>query len=369
MLPAMSAVASPSESMLHHRRAWWDGLIFVFLLAVLAYQVAGISWLAAAGISPLIVAIVLGALYANVLPGTMPAQWSAGVNFAARRLLRIAVALYGLRIGIQELLSVGVPGLSVAVIMVLGTLGLGVLLGRLLRLDRETTLLAAAGSAICGAAAVLAFESTLRARPEKSAVAVATVVLFGTLSMFLYPVLYHAGFFPMSAAALGVFIGGSVHEVAQVVAAASAIDSSVVQAATIVKMARVAMLVPLLLLLGAWLAHKAEQPVAEARAGAGSANAQPHGKAQRPRLPIPWFALGFLACILLASSRVIPQDWIQHINRIDTFALTMAMAALGVETRWSKMRQAGPRVLVLAALLFVWLLVGGYWVTTFVMGA
>ncbi len=359
-LPVMSAVVNANEAPLNGRRAWLDGLIFVFLLAVLAYQVAGIPWVAGVGISPLIVAIVLGGLYGNLMPGAMPAQWSAGVNLAARRLLRVAVALYGLRISVQELLSVGSVGLGVAAIMVVGTLGLGVLLGRLLRLDRETALLAASGSAICGAAAVLAFESTLRSKPEKSAVAIATVVLFGTISMFLYPVLYHAGWIPLNSTALGIFIGASVHEVAQVVAAASAIDPAVTDAATIVKMARVAMLVPLLLILGIWLARSA---TAVARSASSGGSGRPAFQ-----MPVPWFVVGFLACIIISSLQVLPSNWIDGINRVDTFALTMAMAALGVETKVSKMRQAGPRVLVLAALLFVWLLVGGYWVTSFMVG-
>lgn len=333
-----------------------DGLIFVFLLAVAAYQVAGISWMAAAGISPLIVAIVLGGLYGNVMPGAMPVEWSAGVNLAARRLLRIAVAFYGLRISVQELWSVGAVGLGVAATMVIGTLVLGVALGRLLKLDRDTALLTASGSAICGAAAVLAFESTLRSQPEKSAVAVATVVLFGTISMFLYPVLYHAGWFNLDSASLGVFIGASVHEVAQVVATASTIEPAVTDAATIVKMARVAMLVPLLLVLGVWLSRSAAQQGANKPGSASNAGS---------KIPVPWFVLGFLALIIVNSLNVLPATWVHNINTLDTFALTMAMAALGVETRISRMRAAGPRVLLLAFLLFIWLLVGGYWVTVY----
>jgi len=236
-----------------------------------------------------------------------------------------------------------------AVVMVAGTLTLGVVVGRLLRLDRETALLTAAGSAICGAAAVLAFESTLRSAPHKSAVAVATVVLFGTVSMFLYPVLYHAGWLQLDSTALGVFIGGSVHEVAQVVATASAVDPTTTHAATIVKMARVALLAPLLLVMGVWLAR---------RSRAGNDTGAPLGAT-----PVPWFVLGFVALVAVNSLNVLPQDLVQTINVVETFALTMAMAALGVETRLSRMKQAGARVLVLALVLFFWLLAGGYGTT------
>lgn len=345
MSATTSFLGAPPQS----RRARLDGLLFVFLLAVAAYQAARLPWLAGAGVSPLVVAIVLGAAYSNLMPGAMPADWSVGVNLAARRLLRIAVAFYGLRISVQELMSVGSLGLAMAAVMVAGTLTLGVVVGRMLRLDRETALLTAAGSAICGAAAVLAFESTLRSAPHKSAVAVATVVLFGTVSMFLYPVLYHAGWLQLDSTALGVFIGGSVHEVAQVVATASAVDPSTTHAATIVKMARVALLAPLLLVMGVWLSRRSR-----AQAGDAAPSSAP---------PVPWFVLGFAALVVVNSLNVLPQDVVQTVNTVDTFALTMAMAALGVETRLSRMKQAGPRVLLLALVLFVWLLAGGYGVT------
>lgn len=343
----MTTVAHSLDSNPPAWRGKADGLLFVLLLALAATQAAQTSWLQGMGVSPLIVAIVLGAAYTNLMPGGLPTDWADGVNLAARRLLRIAVAFYGLRLSLQELMSVGAVGLGVAAVMVLGTLGLGLALGRLLRIDRETALLTAAGSAICGAAAVLAFESTTRAAPHKSAVAVATVVLFGTLSMFLYPVMYHAGWFALDTTALGIFIGASVHEVAQVVAAASAIDPAATHAATIVKMARVAMLVPLLLILGMWLARRAP--------GANEAGAA--------KPPVPWFVLGFLALVVVNSLDILPMAWMSAIHAADTFALTMAMAALGLETRASRMRQAGPRVLLLALLLFVWLMAGGYGVT------
>lgn len=346
----MSAVTQVFSLSPLARQSRLDGLLLVFLLALAAYQAAQLPWLAQAGLSPLVIAIVFGAVYGNVMPDVVQADRAAGVNLAARRLLRIAVAFYGLRISVQELWTIGVAGLAMATVMATGTLALGVALGRMLRIDRETAILTAAGSAICGAAAVLAFESSLRSPAHKSTVAVATVVLFGTVSMFLYPVLYHAGWLQLDSTALGLYIGGSVHEVAQVVATASAIDPETTHAATIVKMARVALLVPMLLILGAWLAHSQRKSAAEGAGGRGS-------------VPVPWFVVGFLLLIIVNSLNILPAKLVENINYLDTFALTMAMAALGLETRMSRMRQAGARVLVLAALLFVWLLVGGYGVT------
>lgn len=323
-----------------------NGVLFVGLLATAVMQLADLPAIKQLGFSPLVVGIVCGMVYGNFLRGTMPADWSTGVNFSARRLLRIAVAFYGLNISIQQIAAVGLPGLVVSVSVVVSTLVLGTFVGqRLLGLDRDTAMLTSAGSAICGAAAVLAFEPALRAQPHKSAVAVATVVLFGTLSMFLYPVFYRAGWLSFDTRGLGIFIGGTVHEVAQAVGAASNIDPATTKIATIVKMTRVALLVPVLLVIGLWL----RRPSATGQDG------QPAAK-----LPVPWFAMGFLVLALINSLGVIPDGMLTAVRRLDVFALTMAMTALGIETRFAQIRKAGPRVLALGFILYMWLVFAGY---------
>jgi uncharacterized integral membrane protein (TIGR00698 family) len=329
-----------------------NGVFFVGLFSAAVVQLASLPFLRGLGFSPLVVGIVCGMLYGNFLRGTMPQDWSSGVNFTARRLLRIAVAFYGLNISIQQIAAVGLPGLAVSVAVVASTLVIGTVVGqRLLGLDRDTAMLTSAGSAICGAAAVLAFEPTLRAQPHKSAVAVATVVLFGTLSMFLYPVFYHAGWLSLDTQQLGIYIGGTVHEVAQVVGAASNVDPATTEVATIVKMTRVALLVPVLLILGVWLRRAAR---AKTNSGSG------HGHGGEAKLPIPWFAIGFLALALVNSLAVLPADVVHGLRQLDVFALTMAMTALGIETRFSQIRKAGPRVMALGFILYLWLIFGGY---------
>lgn len=324
-----------------------NGVLFVGLLAAAVVQLAGIPFVKTLGFSPLVVGIVCGMLYGNFLRGTMPAEWSEGVHFAARRILRVAVAFYGLNISIQQIIEVGLPGLVVSVGIVLGVLLLGTLIGtKVLKLDRDTAMLTSAGAAVCGAAAVLAFESTLKSAPHKAAVAVATVVLFGTISMFLYPLIYQAGWINMDPRAFGIFLGGTVHEVAQVVASSSNISPATTEVATIVKMTRVALLVPVLLILGLWL-----QRAAVAQAEKGS---------PRPKLPIPWFAIGFLVLALINSANVIPENVLHTLRAIDIFALTMAMTALGMQTRFTQIRQAGPRVVGLGFILFILLASGGY---------
>lgn len=336
-----------------------NGILFVGLFAAAVTRLAAMPAIAGLGISPLIVGIVAGALYGNTLRAGMPAHWAAGVNFSARKLLRIAVAFFGLRVSLQEIAQVGLPGLTVSVLIVVSTLLLGTWLGvKLMKLDRDTAILTAAGSAICGAAAVLAFESTLQSKPEKSAVAVGSVVLFGTLSMFVYPLMYRAGWLHLDTLGVGLFFGGTIHEVAQVVGAASNVGAEATHVATIVKMTRVMLLVPVLLVLGVWLARRSREDVAASPA----TGRQTPSHAPR-KLAVPWFALGFLACVLVNSLHVLPSAATQSVNALDTFALTMAMTALGIETRIAQVRKAGPRALATGLILYLWLMVGGLGIT------
>lgn len=329
-----------------------NGILFVALFAAAVTRLASLPAIAGLGVSPLIVGIVAGALYGNTLRAGMPAHWATGVNFSARKLLRIAVAFFGLRVSLQEIAQVGLPGLAVSVLVVVSTLAIGVWVGmRLFKLDRDTAILTAAGSAICGAAAVLAFESTLQSKPEKSAVAVGSVVLFGTLAMFVYPIAYHAGWLPLDKLGVGLFFGGTIHEVAQVVGAASNVSLEATHIATIVKMTRVMLLVPVLLGLGLWFARRGSH----AAAGA-------HGHAPR-KVAVPWFALGFLGCVIVNSLHILPAVATQTMNAVDTFALTMAMTALGIETQIAQVRKAGPKALATGLILFVWLWVGGLAIT------
>ncbi|RAR59926.1 putative integral membrane protein (TIGR00698 family) [Paraburkholderia unamae] len=333
-------------------RGQLNGVLFVALFAAAVTSIASLPAIAGLGMSPLIVGIVAGAIYGNALRDGMPESWAAGVNFSARKLLRIAVAFFGLRVSLQEIAQVGVPGLVESVAIVVSTLVIGTWVGmKVLKLDRDTAILTAAGSAICGAAAVLAFESTLQSKPHKSAMAVGSVVLFGTLSMFLYPVVYNAGWLHLDTLGAGLFFGGTIHEVAQVVGAASNVSPEATHIATIVKMTRVMLLVPVLLVLGVWLNRAARSAAHEA------------GQAVTRKLAVPWFALGFLALVVVNSLHVLPEAATHAVNTLDTFALTMAMTALGIETRVSQIRQAGPRALTAGLIIYLWLVGGGLAIT------
>jgi uncharacterized integral membrane protein (TIGR00698 family) len=151
----------------------------------------------------------------------------------------------------------------------------------------------------------------------------------------------------------GLFFGGTIHEVAQVVGAASNVSPEATHIATIVKMTRVMLLVPVLLAVGMWVNRSARRT---------AATGTQHGGAPR-KLAVPWFAVGFLAFVVINSLHVLPETATGTLNTLDTFALTMAMTALGIETRISQIRQAGPRALSTGLILYVWLVAGGLGIT------
>lgn len=323
------------------------GLSLAVLLALAALHIARWPALQHLGFSATSLAIVLGMAVGNTLYPRMSARMDAGVAQAKGRVLRLAIVFYGLRLTLQDVESVGLAGILVDAVMMGTTFPLATWAGtRWLGLERMETMLIGAGSAICGAAAVLATEPVVRARSEQVAVAVATVVVFGTLAMFLYPALFHLsqawGLVAGSEHAFGIYIGSTVHEVAQVVVAADAIGARAADAAVIAKMVRVMLLAPFLVILSAWLARAAGRPGVPGR-----------------RITIPWFAFGFVAVVLLHSAFALPAALQAEAAAFDDFLLAMAMGALGLTTHIGAIRRAGLRPLALALLLFGWLVLGG----------
>jgi uncharacterized integral membrane protein (TIGR00698 family) len=276
----------------------------------------------------------------------------SGVTFSKQHLLRFGIVLYGFRLTFQDVAQVGLNGIVIDALVLTSTIGLGVLLGtKLFKLDRETSLLIGAGSGICGAAAVMASAPVMRARAEQVAIAVSTVVVFGTAAIFLYPLLYQLNLqrhvLPQSPSAFGIYIGSTVHEVAQVVAAGKSIGHDAAGTAVIAKMVRVMMLAPFLIGLSLWFGRAINRD--------SSVAASSH----KVKLAIPWFAFAFIAVVGINSLSLLHPVVITRVDDLDTLMLAMAMAALGLTTHVSAVRRAGFKPLLLAAMLFVWLIAGG----------
>lgn len=344
---------------MHTVRQRAPGLALTLVLALAAAWLAQQPWVARWGLSALTLAIVGGIVLGNTVYPALQTRCGMGVDYAKQRLLRLGIILFGLRITLQQMGQVGWSGVLIDVVMLTSTFGLAVWLGRWLRIDGQTAILIGAGSSICGAAAVLATEPVIQARGDKVAVAVATVVVFGTLGMFGYPLLHPwLASLDVSDAAYGVYVGATVHEVAQVVGAGRAVSETAADHAVITKMIRVMLLAPFLLALSWAVARRGVRVGARAPTAAPAAASTTHASA-RSRITIPWFALGFVLVALLNSLPLLPSAPKSALLALDNLLLAMAMGALGLSTHASAIRRAGSRPLALAALLFVWLVLGG----------
>ena len=286
-------------SMLH-------GVLLVALFSCAAFYIGDMPFIQKLSLSPLIIGIILGMLYANSLRNQLPETWGPGI----------------------------------------------------LKIDRGIALLTSVGSGICGAAAVLGAEATLKSKPYKTAVAVSTVVIFGTISMFLYPALYNHGIIDLTPEQMGIYTSSTLHEVAHVAGAGNSMEKEISDSAIIVKMIRVIMLVPVLLIIS----YSMSRAIAKIRRRVGIDSHNPN---RSSKVAVPWFAFGFLAVIGFNSLNLLPEPFIDFINRLDTFLLTMAMTALGAETSIEKFKKAGLKPFILAAILFLWLLGGGYLLTKY----
>jgi uncharacterized integral membrane protein (TIGR00698 family) len=332
-----------------NRASTLSGVWFVSLFAFASMYIAGMPFVSAMGISPLVVAILFGMIYGNSLRHKLPSEWVPGVVFSSKNILRFAIVFYGFRVTYQQVFAVGVEALIVDAVIVIGTFVLGWQLGvKVFKLDRDSSMLIASGASICGAAAVIATEGTLKSEAHKVSMAVATVVLFGTVAMFLYPILYNSGILGFDAKTYGIYAGATIHEVAQVVVAGNAVGAEAGDTAVIVKMTRVMMLAPFLVALAFFLSRGTQKST------------------EKSKIMIPWFAVYFLIVVGFNSLNLLPKAAVDTINTIDTFLLAMAMAALGIETNLNKIKNVGMKPIYLALTLFAWLVFGGYALTKFV---
>ncbi|HAT1569517.1 TPA: YeiH family protein [Kluyvera cryocrescens] len=330
----------------HHHRSikhFIPGLALTAVITGAAVWAGSIPAIAGAGMSALTLAILFGMVIGNTVYPKLWQSCDGGVIFAKQHLLRLGIILYGFRLTFSQIADVGVSGIVIDVLTLSSTFLMACWLGqKVFGLDKHTSWLIGAGSSICGAAAILATEPVVKAEASKVTVAVATVVIFGTLAIFLYPAMYPLVAHWFSPETYGIYIGSTMHEVAQVVAAGHAISPEAENAAVIAKMLRVMMLAPFLLILAARVKQLAP------------ANAE-----QKSKITIPWFAILFIVVAIFNSFHLLPQSVVQMLITLDTILLAMAMAALGVTTHISALKKAGAKPLLMALVLFIWLIVGG----------
>jgi len=329
-------------SILKNNRELAGGVALCLSVALIAWAAALLPWNHKLHLSALTLAIVAGMAAGNTLPRPLLARLHPGLRFSQQTLLRLGIVLYGLRLTVTDLANLGPRAMVLDLTVIGSVLLVGYWLGtRVFGLDQDTALLVSAGSGICGAAAVLATERVIDTESHKVSVAVATVVVFGTIAMFLYPAIYPLTGF--SEREFGIYTGATVHEVAQVLAAGRAVSQAASDTAVITKMLRVLMLAPVLVIVSRL----------RRRDGASAAS----------KIKFPWFVAWFGAVIVAQSVVTLPGPVRTHLIDFDTVLLASAMFALGMATRWQQLKQAGTRPLLLAATIFAGLVSGGWLMT------
>lgn len=329
-----------------HRHTLWHflpGLALAASITTLALWLGNIPSVAGLGLGALTLAILCGMVIGNTLYPKIWQHCDGGVLFAKQHLLRLGIILYGFRLTFSQIADVGASGVIIDILTLTSTFALACWLGqKVFGLDKQTSWLIGAGSSICGAAAILATEPVVKAEASKVTVAVATVVIFGTLAIFIYPIIYPYVTHWFTPETFGIYTGSTMHEVAQVVAAGHAISPETENAAVIAKMLRVMMLAPFLIFLAARVKQLS-----------------PAGQTQKSKITIPWFAVLFIVVAMFNSLHLLPAWAVNALITLDTVLLAMAMAALGLTTHFSALKKAGVRPLLMALVLFIWLIVGG----------
>ena len=333
--PSIASDADLTRPYLRPVRTILPGLLMASVVAASAYGLRQLPGMTA--FSPLILAILIGTAFHNLV-GT-PEAARQGVAFSMRRLLRFGIVLLGFQLTASQIVEVGHRGFLIIAATLAATFVFTVWAGRLLGIDRKLAQLIAAGTSICGASAVIAVNTVTNGDDEDVAYAVACVTIFGSVAMFAYPLL--PTLLHLDPHAYGLWSGASIHEIAQVVAAAFQYGKSAGEFGTIAKLSRVMLLAPVVIVLG-WLAA----PRSARRNSASTAS---------PRPPMPWFVLGFVAVVGLNSLIAIPAADRAQVAAVTTFLLSVALAAMGLETDIRKLTARGIRPALLGALAFLFI--------------
>lgn len=320
----------------------WPGLAMAAVVAVAAQFLAEHY-----GAPVMLFALLLG-MAVNFL--SEDARCKPGIEFVARQVLRWGVALLGLKITLDQVQSLGWQAVFMVVLAVSLTIGLGILMARWMGFKPFFGLLSGGSVGICGASAAMAIAAAFPNHPQKDKATLFVVISVSTLStvaMVVYPMLVH--WLDLDPLQAGFFLGGTIHDVAQVVGAGYSMGQQTGDAATVVKLMRVAMLVPVIM-VAAWMTRAAHAQSANSEAAGGPVN--------RPPL-LPWFAVVFVLLVLLNSLLHLPEMLVSTGHGLSRAFLVAAMAAIGIKTHLKDILSVGwkPVALMLLETVFLAVLV------------
>lgn len=319
---------------------WTAGLFFTFVIALIGFGLAEIPGLDKVG--PLACAIIVAVIYRQVFG--YPEIIRSGVQFSAKKGLRIAIILFGLKLNIDVILHQGLGLLGRDVITIVFAISVTMLIAKWIKADSSLSLLLGIGTGVCGASAIAAVSPIVKAKDEDTAIGAGIIALVGTVFAIGYTIL--RPIIPLSAKAYGIWSGTSLHEIAHVALAAAPAGDSALAIALLAKLGRVLLLVPLSFILMYWMGRK--------------------GKGTRTeKVEFPWFLIGFIIMSIIGSYFigkvvVVPQGIMDVVSTLTTFILTAAMVGLGLNVSFKDLRTKAFLPLVAMAITSVLLSLGTY---------
>lgn len=302
-------------------RDFLPGLAAAVAVAIVARLVASF---APTYLNEILVAVLLGIVFANA-GRALPASTAPGIRFAVQRVLRLGIVLLGARLSLGAAVAIGAGALGLVLVSMAAAFTAALLVGRALRLPRRLALLIGVGMAVCGNSAIVATAPVIDAEDRETSFAVATITLFGTLALFLYPFIGHA--LSLGDTTFGLWSGVAVNDTSQVVATSGAFSSAARDVATVVKLVRNALMVPLIVLIAWWWRRNAD--------------AATENVGRSVRSAVPLFVLGFLALALLRSVGLITPALAGLLDQAATTLILIALAGVGLNTRVAQLRSIG----------------------------
>jgi uncharacterized integral membrane protein (TIGR00698 family) len=298
-------------------------------------------------VSEVLIAVILGLLIRNYIGFGKSVE--PGIKFALQRVLRLGIILLGLRLSLQAVVQTGVSALLLVLVCMSVALTLAYVAGRFFNIPPRLAALIGVGTAICGNSAIIATAPVIEAKDEDVSFAVATITLFGTLAIILYPLIGHA--LALTNGAFGMWAGSAVNDTSQVVATGSAFSDAARDVATVVKLVRNTMMAPLIVIIGLLYSRASRRQLTGKAAAAARLS---------PGKLVPWFVLGFLILTLVrtlgVAAGVLPAgnsnppanlktatDLLNFIDEIAKFAILMALSGIGLGTKIEDMRRTGAK--------------------------
>lgn len=286
------------------------------------------------------IAIILGVLVGNLL-SVLP-RWEAatatGARIGEKRLLPMAIVLLGVELQLLALVDLGLLALAVVAVSIATSLFISVQLGAMLGYSQKFSLLMGAGNGICGSSAVAATSMSIDADEADTGISISVVNLLGTIGIFLMPAIIRL--LSLDDVQGGMLIGGTLQAFGQVVAAGFTVSNDVGNVATVVKMGRILMLGPMVILIGSWV-H------------ANLKSKRDDGDTAQSKVQIPRFIIGFFILSILASLNVFPPDILSWLKEAGKFLLVVAMAGIGMRIQLQTLFKSGAGALLFGAMISI----------------